>query len=194
MRVTNLGAEPLIVSRVAIRGDEDDVRSPPRVSACASSRARHERHAARRAPSQGRSSCRGCPTRTPACRQAFGHVVVTSTDEEAGEVAMGFRAQVPDGARLDRRARALAARRCCRSSSSWSPGVSRLAGRRDDPLVRHVAIGGGRRRAAARALGLPALRARRGRAPTATTASSSSSAAVWVRSHRRRVVPRASTA
>jgi NADH-quinone oxidoreductase subunit M len=28
-------------------------------------------------------------------KQAFGHVVVTSTDEAAGEVAMGFRAQIP---------------------------------------------------------------------------------------------------
>ena len=33
----------------------------------------------------------------PRVRQAFGHVVVTSTDEQAGEVAMGFRAQLPTG-------------------------------------------------------------------------------------------------
>src|SRR5579859_2905733 len=29
--VTNVGAEPLLVSRLAIRGDEDDVRSPARL-------------------------------------------------------------------------------------------------------------------------------------------------------------------
>src|SRR3984885_6009435 len=31
LTITNLGADPLIVSRVAIRGDEDDVRSPARL-------------------------------------------------------------------------------------------------------------------------------------------------------------------
>src|ERR1700728_1044468 len=33
LTVSTLGTEPLVVSRVAIRGDEDDVRSPSRLSA-----------------------------------------------------------------------------------------------------------------------------------------------------------------
>jgi NADH-quinone oxidoreductase subunit M len=37
------------------------------------------------------------PEKNPSVRQAFGHVIVTSTDERAGEVAVGFRAQLPTG-------------------------------------------------------------------------------------------------
>jgi NADH-quinone oxidoreductase subunit M len=37
------------------------------------------------------------PDKDPRSRQAFGHVLVTSNDESAGEVAIGFRAQLPTG-------------------------------------------------------------------------------------------------
>jgi NADH-quinone oxidoreductase subunit M len=95
LTIANLGAEPLIVSRVAIRGDEDDVRSPARlgvrfVDGPATS--------ATLAPGASKDVIVSwMPDRDPRVRQAFGHVVVTSTDEQAGEVAMGFRAQLPTG-------------------------------------------------------------------------------------------------
>jgi NADH-quinone oxidoreductase subunit M len=93
--VLNLGAEPLIVSRIAIRGDEDDVRSPSRLSARFVDGASTS---ATLAPGTTKDIVVSwMPDRDPRVRQAFGHVVVTSTDEDAGEVAMGFRAQVPTG-------------------------------------------------------------------------------------------------
>jgi NADH-quinone oxidoreductase subunit M len=93
--VTNVGAEPLIVSRVAILGDEDDVRSPTRLSA------RFVDGAATSATLVPGASkdviVSWMPDKDPRVRQAFGHVVVTSTDEQTGEVAVGFRAQLPTG-------------------------------------------------------------------------------------------------
>jgi NADH-quinone oxidoreductase subunit M len=93
--VTNLGAEPLSISRIAIRGDEDDVRSPARLGV------RFADGAATSAtlpPGASREVVVSwTPDRDSRVRQAFGHVVVTSTDEDAGEVAMGFRAQLPTG-------------------------------------------------------------------------------------------------
>ena len=95
MTVTNLGAETLIVSRVAVRGDEDDVRSPARlgvrfVDGPATS--------ATLAPGASKDLLVSwMPDKDPRVKQALGHVVVTSTDEESGEVAMGFRAEVPTG-------------------------------------------------------------------------------------------------
>jgi NADH-quinone oxidoreductase subunit M len=93
LTVTNLGEEPLLVSRVAIRGDEDDVRSPAHLGV------RFVDGAATSAtlpPGTSRDVVVSwMPDRDTRVRQAFGHVVVTSTDEQAGEVAMGFRAQVP---------------------------------------------------------------------------------------------------
>ncbi len=93
--VTNLGAEPLVVSRVAVRGDELDVRSPSRISV-------HfvdgPMASAILAPGAAKEVVVAwMPDRDPRVRQAFGQVVVTSTDEDAGEVAMGFRAQLPTG-------------------------------------------------------------------------------------------------
>ena len=94
LRITNVGAEALVVSRVAIRGDEDDVRSPLYVSVRFPEGAPTT---AVLAPGASRDLLVSwAPDRTRV-RQAFGHVVVTSTDEQAGEVAMGFRAQRPTG-------------------------------------------------------------------------------------------------
>jgi NADH-quinone oxidoreductase subunit M len=94
-RIGNVGSEPLTVSRIAIRGDEDDVRSPSRLSV------RFVEGAATTATiAPGASKdviVSWMPDRDPRVRQAFGHVVVTSTDEGSGEVAMGFRAQMPTG-------------------------------------------------------------------------------------------------
>jgi NADH-quinone oxidoreductase subunit M len=138
LRITNIGADPLTVSRVAIRGDEDDVRSPlylgVRFMEGAST-------TATLAPGAARGLVVSwSPERTPRVRQAFGHVVATSTDEQAGEVAIGFHAQLPTGL-------GFAGEHALSLLVAWPlvvvliAAVSRLAGRRDDPLVRRAAIG-----------------------------------------------------
>jgi NADH-quinone oxidoreductase subunit M len=138
LTITNVGAEPLIVSRVAIRGDEDDVRSPARL-------------AVRFADGAATSATLGpgaskdvvvswMPEKDPRVRQAFGHVVVTSTDEDAGEVAMGFRAQVPTGLGW-LGTHALSLLIGLPLLVVLVAGASRIAGRRDMPAVRRVAIG-----------------------------------------------------
>jgi len=125
------------VSRVAIRGEEDDVRSPLYVSARFSEGAPTT---ATLAPGASRDVLVSwLPERPPRVRQAFGHVVVTSTDEQAGEVAMGFRAELPTGLGwIGEHALSLLV--------AWPlvvvliAGLSRLVGRRDDPLVRRASI------------------------------------------------------
>jgi hypothetical protein len=91
--IANVGDAPLVVSRIAIRGDADDVRSPPHVTV------RFDEGAltsATIAPGERRvATVRFMPDRSPRMSQAFGHVVVTSTDEAAGEVAIGFRGALP---------------------------------------------------------------------------------------------------
>lgn len=93
--IANRGTAPLTVSRLSIRGDDDDVRSPSRLSV----------HFADGAPA-GAILAPGAskdavvawmPEKNPRVRQAFGHVIVTSTDERSGEMAIGFRAQLPTG-------------------------------------------------------------------------------------------------
>jgi NADH-quinone oxidoreductase subunit M len=93
--LTNLGPEPLTVSRLAIRGGDDDVRSPSRVTVRFVDGATAS---ATLAPGAARDALVAwMPDKNPRVRQAFGHVIVTSSDEEAGEVAMGFRARLPTG-------------------------------------------------------------------------------------------------
>ncbi|HEY1690958.1 MAG TPA: NADH-quinone oxidoreductase subunit M [Polyangiaceae bacterium] len=138
LTVANLGAEPLIVSRVAIRGDEDDVRSPARVGV------RFADGAASSATLPPGASkdviVSWMPDRDPRVRQAFGHVVVTSTDEESGEVAMGFRAEVPTGIGwVGEHALSLVV--LLPFLVVLAAGIARLVRRRDEPAVRHVAIG-----------------------------------------------------
>jgi NADH-quinone oxidoreductase subunit M len=140
MRITNVGAEPLTVSRVAIRGEEDDVRSPPYVSVRFAEGAPTT---ATLAPGAVRSLIVSwSPERAPRDRQAFGHVVVTSTDEQAGEVAMGVHAQLPTGLGWIG-AHALSLLVAWPLIVVLIAGLSRLAGRRDDPLVRRASIAAG---------------------------------------------------
>jgi NADH-quinone oxidoreductase subunit M len=140
LTITNLGAEPLIVSRIAIRGDEDDVRSPARlgvrfVDGAATS--------ATLAPGSAKDVVVSwMPDRDPRMRQAFGHVVVTSTDEQAGEVAMGFRAELPTGLGWVG-AHALSLLVGLPLVVVLLAAAARLARRRDEPLVRYVAAGVG---------------------------------------------------
>lgn len=93
--VRNDGDEPLTISRLALRGDEEDVRSPGRVSVRFADGAATQATLA--AGANKNVVVTWIPDRDARVRQAFGHVVITSSDEAAGEVAMGFRAGMPSG-------------------------------------------------------------------------------------------------
>ncbi|MDP9033589.1 MAG: hypothetical protein M3O50_02190, partial [Myxococcota bacterium] len=137
-RIGNVGSEPLIVSRLAIRGDEDDVRSPPRVSARF-----FDGPPASAAIAPGAFKdvvVSWVPDKDPRMRQAFGHVVVTSTDEPSGEVAMGFRAELPTPLGWVG-SHALSLLVMLPLLVPLVAIVARLSGRRDDPWVRHIAAG-----------------------------------------------------
>jgi NADH-quinone oxidoreductase subunit M len=91
MLISNDGKEPLVVSRIAVRGDAADPRVPPKLSA----RIADGSLPITIAPGASRkANVSWSPEQTKA-RQLFGHVVVTTSDEQSGEVAMGVRAQVP---------------------------------------------------------------------------------------------------
>jgi NADH-quinone oxidoreductase subunit M len=91
LTITNDGAEPLVVSRIAIRGDDEDVRAPARLSV----RFSEGGTSATIPPATSkRAVVTWSPERDPRVRQVFAHVVVTSNDEQAGEVALGVRAQL----------------------------------------------------------------------------------------------------
>jgi NADH-quinone oxidoreductase subunit M len=136
--VTNVGPDPLIVSRISLLGDEDDVRSPPGISV------RFSEGAATSATiSPGAAKdvvVTWTPDKDPRVRQALGYAVVTSTDEQAGEVAMGFRGELPTGLGW-----------FGSHALSWLvllplvvpllSAASRLLGQRDGPLVRYTLIG-----------------------------------------------------
>lgn len=93
--ITNVGQDPLVVSRIAPRGDEEDVRIPARLSA------RFTEGGGTTATIAPKASRKVLVTWLPEhearMKQLFGHVIVTSTDEPAGEVAMGVTAQIPRG-------------------------------------------------------------------------------------------------
>jgi NADH-quinone oxidoreductase subunit M len=137
LSILNVGPEPLIVSRIAIRGDEDDVRSPSRISARF---VEGPATTATLAPGTSKDVVVSwMPDRDSRVHQAFGHVVVTSTDEEAGEVAMGFRAQMPTGLGWIGE-HVLALLTALPLVVLLVVAAARLARRRDDPLVRTTAI------------------------------------------------------
>src|SRR5262249_6630033 len=130
----------LVVSRVAIRGDEDDVRSPSRLSVHFVEGAATS---ATLAPGASKDvQVAWMPDRDPRGRQAFGHVVVTSTDEESGEVAMGFRAALPSGLGLAG-AHVLLALLLLPLVTAGVAFVWRLRGVRDDGIVHRTAVGVG---------------------------------------------------
>ncbi len=87
--VRNTGDDPLFISRIAPRTDADDVRLPRRIVA------RFEAGA-----SSGTIAPHGTarvrvtytPDRDSHVRTFYGHVMITSTDERAGEVAVGIAA------------------------------------------------------------------------------------------------------
>jgi NADH-quinone oxidoreductase subunit M len=92
LSIVNEGKEPLIVSRIAVRGDAADPRAPPRLIA----RLADAPLPVTIAPGASRKALvQWAPERGVRLQQLFGHIVVTSSDEQSGEVAMGVRAQVP---------------------------------------------------------------------------------------------------
>jgi NADH-quinone oxidoreductase subunit M len=89
--IVNDGKEPLVVSRIAVRGDAADPRVPAKLAA----RLSEGSLPITIAPGASRKALvQWTPERTGRQRQLFGHVVVTTSDEPSGEVAMGVRAQV----------------------------------------------------------------------------------------------------
>jgi NADH-quinone oxidoreductase subunit M len=91
LSIANEGKEPLIVSRIAVRGDAADPRSPPKLVA----RLADGVLPVTIAPGATRKAIvQWVPERGVRLRQLFAHVVVTTSDEQSGEVAMGVRAQV----------------------------------------------------------------------------------------------------
>lgn len=90
--IVNDGKDPLVVSRIAIRGDASDPRVPSKLAA----RLAEGSLPVTVAPGTTRkANVTWTPERGVRQRQLFGHVVVTSSDEQTGEVAMGVRAQLP---------------------------------------------------------------------------------------------------
>ena len=85
--VRNDGDDPLFVSRVAPRTDADDVRLPKRIIA----RFQSGKTSATIAPHESaRVHVTWTPERDTHVRSFYGHVMITSTDERAGEVAVGI--------------------------------------------------------------------------------------------------------
>ena len=92
LAIVNGGKEPLIVSRIAVRGDAADPRSPPKVAL----RLADAVLPVTIAPGASRKALvQWAPERGVRLQQLFAHVVVTTSDEQSGEVAMGVRAQIP---------------------------------------------------------------------------------------------------
>ncbi len=92
LAIVNGGKEPLVVSRIAVRGDASDPRVPPKLVARIA-----EGSLPVTIPPGGsrKASVSWTPERPHRQRQVFGHVLVTTSDEQSGEVALGVRAQIP---------------------------------------------------------------------------------------------------
>ena len=92
LAIVNDGKEPLIVSRLAVRGDAADPRAPPKLAV----RIVDAVLPITIAPGASRKAVvQWAPERGVRLHQLFGHVVVTTSDEQSGEVAIGVRAQIP---------------------------------------------------------------------------------------------------
>jgi NADH-quinone oxidoreductase subunit M len=89
--IVNNGKESLIVSRIAVRGDAADPRVPAKVAA----KLTDGSLPITIPPGMSRkASVRWTPEHSTRQKQLFGHVVVTTSDETSGDVAMGVRAQI----------------------------------------------------------------------------------------------------
>jgi NADH-quinone oxidoreductase subunit M len=102
--VKNRGAAPLAITRIAPRSDDDDIRIPPKLTLRYADASASQTDAAEAVPPSTSTAATIAPngerrvlvTWMPEAggraSQLIGHVVVTSNDEAAGEVAMGIRA------------------------------------------------------------------------------------------------------
>jgi NADH-quinone oxidoreductase subunit M len=138
LSITNKGPEPLAVSRIAIRGDDDDVRAPAKLSV----RFVEGGGTALTVPPGGTRKVQvtWLPERDPRVHQAFAHVMITSSDEAAGEIAVGVHGEIPRGLLV-----------VTAHAPSWLIflpllGVAlalamHLTGQKDDKLLRQVAVG-----------------------------------------------------
>lgn len=92
LSIVNAGKEPLVVSRIAVRGDAADPRAPAKLVA----RVADSVLPITIAPgATQKAQVQWIPAKGVRLRQLFAHIIVTSSDEQSGEVAMGVRAQVP---------------------------------------------------------------------------------------------------
>lgn len=128
LSIVNDGKEPLVVSRIAVRGDAADPRVPSKVTARLA-----EGSLPVTVPPGGsrRAVVQWTPDGAVRARQLFGHVVVTTSDEHTGEVAMGVRAQVP-GLLGPLEGRILSLMIGIPLLAAIATFLLRLAGRRDD--------------------------------------------------------------
>jgi NADH-quinone oxidoreductase subunit M len=92
--IVNDGKEPLVLSRIAVRGDASDPRAPPKLSA----RLVDASLPVAVPPGGSRKAAVfWAPDKTVRQKQLEAHVVITTSDERAGEVAMGIRAERSGG-------------------------------------------------------------------------------------------------
>lgn len=84
-RLRNAGDAAVVIYRIAVHGDADDVRAPLGV------RIKHEPLPLSIAPGEERTFGVEWAPEAGGPTQAMFHVVVTSTDEQAGELALGVR-------------------------------------------------------------------------------------------------------
>ncbi|MFO0743042.1 MAG: proton-conducting transporter membrane subunit [Labilithrix sp.] len=92
LAIVNDGKEPLIISRIAPRADPSDPRVPPKLVAHLTEGSLPITIAP---GATRRAQVVWTPEKGIRAKQLFGHIVVTSSDERSGEVAMGVRAQMP---------------------------------------------------------------------------------------------------
>ncbi|MDB4941790.1 MAG: NADH-ubiquinone oxidoreductase chain [Labilithrix sp.] len=94
MSIVNEGKEPLLVSRLTVRGDAADPRSPPKLTV----RMNEGTLPVTLAPGASKkATITWVAERGVRLRQLYGHLLVTSSDEQTGEAAIGVRAQLPGG-------------------------------------------------------------------------------------------------
>jgi NADH:ubiquinone oxidoreductase subunit 4 (subunit M) len=84
-KLRNTGDAPLVVYRIAVHGDADDIRAPRGV------RIKHEPLPLSVAPGEERSFGVEWGPEAGGPSQAHFHVIITSSDEQAGELAIGVR-------------------------------------------------------------------------------------------------------
>lgn len=138
--LVNEGKEPLVVSRIAVRGDVADPRTPNKLT----TRLEGASLPVTIAPGTSRKAIvTWTPDKGIRQRQLFGHVIVTTSDEQSGEVAMGVRAQIP-GLFGPLEAHVLSLLVALPLLGAIATFVARALGRRDDRtphLVATIALG-----------------------------------------------------